>query len=295
VVSSQQEIPGTEPAGVEGAGEVSGTPEGAAESTSTLEVGSTEGTPEAAPEPYDQDAVISAGGEQALKQYKDLQRNFSRQQAKLKSFEALDPIEQQLGGGTGILNVLRRFDRLLSNPAMEKAILHFEQSGSLPTEARGYEEMDEEKDPRDEKIEFLESRLARIEGRVTERGVSAHLDRLKQEFPDDINDLIPALEEKLRDLRGSASGQEILNNLNYDTLYNMAVVSLYGDPQKRAQRAARDHSKLLALKKARTTDSPTVGATTGRESPGEAKSHVLEAFEDFKRREGISGPILYDR
>jgi hypothetical protein len=123
--------------------------------------------------------------------------------------------------------------------------------------------------------------------------VASHLDRLKQQFPDDIDELVPALEDKLRDLRASPSGQEILNNLTYDTLYNMAVVTLYGDPQKRAQRAARDHSKLLALKKARTTDSPTVGATTGRESPGEAKSHVFEAFEEFKRREGISEPITY--
>jgi len=186
----------------------------------------------------------------------------------------------------------------MQHPAMKKIIDRFEATGVVPTVDDYLESTDttDQPDAKDLKIQELEQRLNATDARVGQQDLTSYFGRLKEEFADDWDELQPQLDEQFANWRNDPSAQKLLGSISYDALQTIAVKKLYGTPEGRAKRAVRDARKLVEARRAKATDVPSGVVTTGTEKSGGDKVwNVQTAWDEFKRREGITGEIRLDR
>lgn len=271
---------------------VSGTPESGSESgTSESESG----------KPGDYLERVRSDSEFAVSEIRNKDRavtNANNEKKRLQDkFVDLDPYIDQLGGGKGVLGHLNRLNLLVQHPAMKKIVERFEATGAVPT-VEDYLESSatEDTNAKDLKIQQLEQRLDATDARVGQQDLTGHFGRLKEEFADDWDELQPMLDQQFANWRNDPGAQKLLGSISYDALQTIAVKKLYGTPEGRAKRAVRDARKLVEARRAKATDEPSGVATTGTEKPGGKKAwNVQTAWDEFKRREGMTGEIRLDR
>jgi len=302
-MTTQVEIPGVEPSQVEGAAGSEGTPAGTPEPGSTLEVeGSTSDTSESeSGKSGDYLERIRSDAEFAVEEIRNKDRAVTAANQKAKRYETqygrLDPVIEDLGGGDGVLQLLTRFNNLLLNPKAKKMVERFEQTGVVATVDDYSSDLDEpeETDPRDVKIQALEQRLNDVDHRQGRRDLNEHFIKLKEDFEKDWEELAPMMQEQLEKWERDPAATKLMSQITYDVLHTIALKKLYGTPEDRAKRGARDYGELLELRKQRATDMPSGVATTGNESlKGPKDMDVAQAFEQFNRETGNTRPIGLD-
>lgn len=303
-MADPETTPGTE-SGQEGAGAVDTgdmSAEEIAAISGTPESGSESGTPTESGEPGDYLARVRGDSEFAVSEIRNKDRavtNANNEKKKLQTrFAEIDPFMDQLGGGQGVLRHLNHLNRLMQNPAMKTIIDRFEATGAVPTvdDYSESSETTEQTDVKDLKIQELEQRLNATDARIGQQDLTSYFGRLKEEFADDWDELQPQLDEQFANWRHDPAAQKLLGSISYDALQTIAVKKLYGTPEGRAKRAVRDARKLVEARRAKATDEPSGVATTGTEKSGGPKVwNVQTAWDEFKRREGITGEIRLDR
>jgi len=303
-MADPETTPGTE-SGQEGAGAIDTgdmSAEEIAAVSGTPESDSTPGTSDESGKPGDYLERIRGDSEFAVSEIRNKDRavtNANQEKKRLHDrFVELDPFMDQLGGGSGVLRHLNRLNLLVQNPAMKKMIERFESTGAIPTVDDYLEstETTDQPDTKDLKIQELEQRLNATDARIGQQDLTSYFGRLKEEFADDWDELQPQLDEQFANWRNDPSAQKLLGSISYDALQMIAVKKLYGTPEGRAKRAVRDARKLVEARRAKATDVPSGVATTGTETSGGDKVwNVQSAWDEFKRREGITGEIRPDR
>jgi len=302
-MADPETTPGTE-SGQGGAGAVDTgdmSAEEIAAVSGTPESDSTSGTSDESGKPGDYLERIRGDSEFAVSEIRNKDRavtNANNEKKKLHDrFVELDPFIDQLGGGKGVLGHLNRLNQLVQNAGMKKIIDRFEATGAVPTVEDYLEASEtEETDPKDLKIQQLEQRINATDARIGQQDLTSYFGRLKEEFADDWDELQPQLDEQFNNWRNDPNAQKLLGSISYDALQMIAIKKLYGTPEGRAKRAVRDARKLVEARRAKATDEPSGVATTGTEKSGGPKVwNVQTAWDEFKRREGITGEIRLDR
>ena len=293
-MTSPLESPGVEPTQAEGTGGAGGMSSEAPEAAGTPESGEEPGTlPKA--ESGDYLERIRNEPEFAVDQIRTKDQVVTKANQELKrykqSYQALDPVINNLGGGEAVLGMLTRLNNILVNPGMKRIVERFEQTGSLPTVGEGYGgyEEPEEEDPRDIKLRELEQRQQELNRKLGRQEQMGNIERLKKEFPEDWDELGPMMLEELDQWERDPSKRNLLAGLTYDGLRTVALTKLYGDPEERDRRMARAYQRKLEGRKQKATDVPSGVATTGQETVVK-KGPVTanDALREFLNKEGLS-------
>lgn len=257
--------------------------------------------PAQVPDKGDFEGRLRQGGDFAVEQVKNAQREATRLQAKYKD---IDPVIDAVGGGDALMNHLRRLNTLVSNPAMRTVIEQFETTGTVPAKQNGAtrptpagaDDADDDsfEEPWTRDLAALRQENATLRADLNsvrgERGVEKVRDNLTkfvEEFPlgdDDRKALADALVDQARKWSTSAQGLEVLKNTSdYTTFRTLALGKL---PTDAIERAVLARKQVAASRRtAAATDVPSGVRTQAREAPADMTG--AQAFEEACREFGL--------
>ena len=253
-----------------------------------------EGTVEPAPvqaNPGDFDARVRQGGDFALDQVKNAQRELSRMKGKFKD---LEQIVDAVGGSEQLLGHLRRLNTLVSNPDMRGAIERFEQTGQLsakPSKDADDDDADEIEEPwtRDlsksqQEVAALRAELNALRGERGVEKVQGFFKTFYDEFPladDSRTKLAEQLEKQARQWAGDAQGLNVLKSMDYQTFRALALGKLTKDEIWAAR--TREDELRRGAKASAATDVPSGVRTQAKEVPATLSPHdaFIQACREF--------------
>jgi len=232
------------------------------------------------PNPGDFDARVRQGGDFALEQVKNAQRELSRIKSKIGGVE---PVVDAVGGSEALMAHLRRLNTLVSNPTMRSTIEEFERTGQLPVvkpngRPNGAAEQDDDfEEPWTRDLSKSQQEIASLRAELTslrgERGVEKvreNLTKFYEEFQLDDSDRsehTEALIKQAQQWGQTAQGIEALKNTqDYTTFRTLAL----GKLNKEALWKARDREAqaVAGRRAAAATDVPSRIRTQANEQSG---------------------------
>lgn len=213
-------------------------------------------------------------------QYKELQAEYTKLRQKYKP---LDGAIQQLGSGQAAYDRLYEYAQIMANPQMKSIVEQFHQTGRPPSSEDDsfYEE------PENEQITALQQQIATLQAQVNQathtagrQHVTSMLEEQKKRFGPAWEKIFPRVHEKVEELGQSVQGQQLLANMNEESLN--ALVGQAAMP------IMHEIAPLLVSQEQERVRAMSTGpssriATTGREAPAEQKHiTVMDAFRAFR-------------
>ena len=229
-------------------------------------------------------------------------------QEDLNKYAPLSTAMDTLGGAQNIVGHLERFNRIMAEPELAKAVLEYESSGKLPTVGSGGEDdSDEYLSEEEKRMNALEQDQTKLRRDLLDRDARDVRTDLTKTFVDVIRDLhltpeqqaavLPKLEITVRQAMTTPQGVEMLNNLkgNRNSIEVMVIGQLSGEEREEAYLRKRDARQAARTEEqqAYATDAPATVQTGGQERPA-AGLVVVDSVRAAYRELGLdpTKPLL---
>ena len=241
--------------------------------------------------PGDFDARLRQGGDFAVEQVKNAQRELSRMKTK---FKELDQVVDALGGSEVLLGHLRRLNTLVSNPAMRHNIEEFERTGQVSSRSNSRADTmpdDEIEEPwtsdlqrNQQEVASLRAELNSLRGERGVEKVQGFFKTFYDEFPladDARQQLSEGLQEQAKKWAVDPNGLNVLKSMDYQTFRALALGKLTKEQLWTAR--AREEEIRRGARSAAATDSPSGVRTQANEEPARLspKDAFIQACREF--------------